>query len=67
MRANWFHGEKFTKTLNSHIPPDKFQEKLTRRVLENITHLNKNTVVHLMHCIEKLKDDIQEEYHEYIF
>jgi hypothetical protein len=49
------------------IPPDKFQEKLQRRVLEKVTHLNKNTVVHLMNCIENLKDDIQEEYHQYIF
>lgn len=49
------------------ISPDKFQEKLDRKVLEKVTNLNKRTIDNLMKCIEELKEDIQEEYYEYIF
>jgi hypothetical protein len=49
------------------LSPEKFREKLGRKILERITNLNNKTVKNLMRCIEDLKEDIQEEYHEYLF
>jgi hypothetical protein len=49
------------------ISAEKFQEKIHRKVLNRTTSLNKKTIDILIKCIEELKVDIQEEYHQYIF